>query len=718
MFLSKLFRNMRAKALVALASVTMVLGVGAATYFASSYGQNEVVETQAYNDFTTDDYVYLDARTNWDQAGAWFKIKLAKNPNESHASYGATGTKVYGSVYKVNFPAYSNTDVYRMTRWGKDNGVDTEWNSFIMSTGSWITKGQFVTVTEWDAGNWVNTVNVTIKEVVNGVEKATKTLPIGTGKSMSTSQFVDALGSYYGYTISDNFYTSKTGGSKVSSVSSATTIYARYTATSTTTGYFSLTFFMNAMWPTEANLPTITVWDANNTANASFPGVAMTKVSYEYGIVSFSIPNGATKIVICVNGWTSGGAQTVDITTWAEKTSNLYVLTGTSDGKYSGAWHYTNYAAATSSNSTLPGYYFMGGSSDSDWKTTSLNHMGPNLSNMSAKGHIEGFSVTASQYFKVTRRTTASAVDQYLGYDHLDDASKALTNSSGNALITDGGGEDGNMVFSAAETISVYLTSSDTISVVSERAKAGAGYIYVTGTLSSISFKAYKDTSGTQEIHTGNLNIIDGNATCSTAAMNDTLGLHRVSIYSLRGTDGNAVKSFKLGSSGVIVAPTASESNTPAVYYLASTGGVYNNNATGKLAKATYEIAEAIADATDDSVCNLSPAQCSSLLTDYATWSGSSFYGSAYIDTYNKAATEKADMITDGSHGKVALSSIVAQMNKIIAGGSGARIVPGSSNAQSPLTTTLWIVLASGLAGLAAIGTAYFVSKKKKRPQA
>ena len=37
-----------------------------------------------------------------------------------------------------------------------------------------------------------------------------------------------------------------------------------------------------------------------------------------------------------------------------------------------------------------------------------------------------------------------------------------------------------------------------------------------------------------------------------------------------------------------------------------------------------------------------------------------------------------------------------------------------SGQNQSPLTTTLWIVLGAGVAGLAAIGTAYFVSKKKK----
>ena len=46
-------------------------------------------------------------------------------------------------------------------------------------------------------------------------------------------------------------------------------------------------------------------------------------------------------------------------------------------------------------------------------------------------------------------------------------------------------------------------------------------------------------------------------------------------------------------------------------------------------------------------------------------------------------------------------------------------LVPGASSTnQSPLTLTLWIVLGAGILGLGAIGTAYFVSKKKKRHQA
>ena len=50
---------------------------------------------------------------------------------------------------------------------------------------------------------------------------------------------------------------------------------------------------------------------------------------------------------------------------------------------------------------------------------------------------------------------------------------------------------------------------------------------------------------------------------------------------------------------------------------------------------------------------------------------------------------------------------------------SSAGVIPGTpSSNQSPLTTTLWIVLGAGVLGLGAIGTAYFVSKKKKKHQA
>lgn len=64
-----------------------------------------------------------------------------------------------------------------------------------------------------------------------------------------------------------------------------------------------------------------------------------------------------------------------------------------------------------------------------------------------------------------------------------------------------------------------------------------------------------------------------------------------------------------------------------------------------------------------------------------------------------------------GKYGKTDFASRKGTANYSYSG--LAVVVP--SPKESPLTMTLWIVLGSGLAGLAAIGTAYFVSKKKKR---
>ncbi len=461
-------------------------------------------------------------------------------------------------------------------------------------------------------------------------------------------------------------------------------------------------------------MPTVYVEDANGVTSHAWPGPSATKESYEYGIISFPIPTGATKVAVAIYGWDEDGsydgtkAQTIDVN-WSVATSDLYVLTGTnSDGKWQGTWHYTDYAAPTSSSSTLPGYYFEGGASDKDWKATSLNHMGPNTANMSDKAHIDDFTVSSGHYFKVVQIETSSTIAAYIGYDSLTAESKALKNTSGDALITDG--TNHNLVFTAQETICVYLTSGGEISITANSAKASAGYLYVTGTLASITFYSYSDNGGTSEITHGSLSSVSGITTCSSAYMKNTRTLYRVPIYNLRGATATTVASYKLGSSAVTLVPTPSSENPPAVYYDGTT--IYSADATAKLAKATYNIAKAIDNATDASVCNLGSATKTALLTDYATWSGSSLYGQAGVHTYSPDA-EKASMISAGTKAKVALSKIVAELDGT-AHPASIRIINNMDN-QSPLTLALWIVLGCGLAGLGAIGTAYFVSKKKKR---
>ena len=114
------------------------------------------------------------------------------------------------------------------------------------------------------------------------------------------------------------------------------------------------------------------------------------------------------------------------------------------------------------------------------------------------------------------------------------------------------------------------------------------------------------------------------------------------------------------------------------------------------------------------SICTISQDTAKTLVTSYealasgTTKEQSSIAGSAIV-TYT-------DPKQGTTTGEVLISDIYTELQlRASTGKWSAYLIPNSTGKEdSPLTTTLWIVLASGLAGLAAIGTAYFVSKKKR----
>ena len=72
-----------------------------------------------------------------------------------------------------------------------------------------------------------------------------------------------------------------------------------------------------------------------------------------------------------------------------------------------------------------------------------------------------------------------------------------------------------------------------------------------------------------------------------------------------------------------------------------------------------------------------------------------------------------------GPNGKYKITGLNDFLGRNPADQSLAHVVPSTpTGTESPLTLTLWIVLGAGILGMGAIGTAYFVSKKKKRHQA
>ena len=104
-------------------------------------------------------------------------------------------------------------------------------------------------------------------------------------------------------------------------------------------------------------------------------------------------------------------------------------------------------------------------------------------------------------------------------------------------------------------------------------------------------------------------------------------------------------------------------------------------------------------------------------------YSGYKAYSSlnTYFYSHATAAAKTSTCLSLGSSTPYTVDKHFEMLQKRDAANSAVNsvnIVPGPSRDQSPLTLTLWIVLASGAAGLSAIGAAYFISKRKKRNRA
>ena len=126
-----------------------------------------------------------------------------------------------------------------------------------------------------------------------------------------------------------------------------------------------------------------------------------------------------------------------------------------------------------------------------------------------------------------------------------------------------------------------------------------------------------------------------------------------------------------------------------------------------------FDIEAAIRSAQNTSVCNITKPEATSLCSRYEGLASKSTIAGSEIFTWDSIKPE----YSDPKMWKI--SDIRNELGKIAGGDYAPKaryVVPATE--QSPLTATLWIVLGCGLAGLSAIGVAYFVSKKKKRPRA
>ncbi len=136
----------------------------------------------------------------------------------------------------------------------------------------------------------------------------------------------------------------------------------------------------------------------------------------------------------------------------------------------------------------------------------------------------------------------------------------------------------------------------------------------------------------------------------------------------------------------------------------------------GFAAAVAFDIDSAMTSAPNNSICNVEKSTATTLCIAYDALTGAAkttIENSAtnYVKTYSSTKP------TYTGSANVGFASLRKQLGNI-AGGTyivSLGVIPGPNGNESPLTLTLWIVLGAGILGMGAIGTAYFVSKKKKK---
>ena len=257
------------------------------------------------------------------------------------------------------------------------------------------------------------------------------------------------------------------------------------------------------------------------------------------------------------------------------------------------------------------------------------------------------------------------------------------------------------------------------VSAVGER-----GYLYIASskTAGSIGVTT-KLNDDTVVVNNKKLDEFSSTHTVSTIAFFDNENyayIHRVPILNLRGSNVSAEVTKVVFNDGIEKTitglPTAA---TDSPHYYAVFGAGISAVATadnGKAARAVFELCEMLEENGGTSICDMDDSDLGTLkgLIE-AGYSGSStLMNAAKVTTFpSKTRTGTDEWLVSDVYKQICIE--LEEDSDIGEWPLASAFFPGARREESsPLTTTLWIVLASGLAGLAAIGTAYFVSKKKR----
>ena len=724
MSIRKWFKGAKAKAMIVLGSFAMLLGVGASVSVATAVKENEVVETKAGT--LTNVYIHTNASGN----SGWVDAYTYKDGNKY------TCFDVY----------FANGEKFCIKRVWSD-GEDWPWGSLTdSSSGSWTTSGGdkicgadgFYTI-EYDYSADKTTItNGTVKHAyidlsaVSSPFSSTKTIHWGVDANCSVGT------AWRG--ISD-LVTSQGGNKYLIEYSGQATVLV-FCDTDTQTVDIapnSTDYSTYYVWNQQDDGKYVGHWGADREGTFLVGGMnswlctssnilsSVAGKSDYYQITGYSMSANDEWLIRVVSAWddsdTDYGPSCYVADGSDTNASALFDTSGTNfkanaNGSYD-IFYYSKdsthriYGYYNDSSSISDGYYLCG--------TNEFGAVGYSFSLKYAKKMSTGDGKNTAYYTATNGISVSNGTKvkpRYHSFCNNTWYSITLGGSYGFAG-TDG---DGNIVFSAAGNYNFYFkidNGTNYMYIVDVREIHTHGYLYFASSSAAGSINVTTSTGSETVLDNVALSTVEGLEVTSVAISFDGYSkLYRMPIFNLRGSDVSKVVVSATFSDGTRTLSSI-PNNTSAQHVYAKSGEVTTGK--GAAAKAVFEVEAAM---NGHSICDLDD-EAISPLKGYieAGYSGdSSLMNGAKITTCPSGGSHST-FNTLWEVSKI-YKQICRQLELDSAINANGWTLPsltvfgGPNNDQSPLTLTLWIVLGAGVLGLGAIGTAYFVSKKKKRHQA
>jgi len=602
----------------------------------------------------------------------------------------STDVVVSGSAYQRTWSTYDHGGLtYTWDKYYTNEACTTPYNNTAITSNT-ILYAKF-----YDAQNYT----VSIRYVIDGARNSQLDYSIN---NISSGTDVSSLATpaLYGYNF-DGWFRNEACTTSASEdyVGSATTLYAKLTRHSS-----NKTYYVDVTSCKSKFSSLIYVHFFNKTGNVvndstTWPGVLLTGISGISDLYSFTIPSDCTGFIVGLNNG-NNYQQTVDIEPSTEH--NLYVITtNSSTEKQSGEWKDVIYY--------LEGDKTFTGDSSTAWKTSGGYVMHEPTTDNGNAAEVTGITVPNSSTVKIVMLYGDSGSFSDYWYGTLG-ASYTFCRNDGSSNIIFGD--------SAGGTYSFYLKNGK-VYIENDANKTNYGYIYFSSDENASDIEiTCQNSNGDTTLNNIRLSYVADEVSSLTLTFNNIKGLHKVSLYNLRGNNTTyPITSIIIyeKNNEVTTTVTFTDDATGPVYYIKTGLSANNKNANiAKEASVAFDIDRAVQSATNGSVCNIEKPVAIALCTAYKNLPSKTNIESATIATW-------ASTVGD-SGADIPMTSVRYQLGNI-AGGSykvsslgnfGFNNIFGNDGDN---VTTIIIIIASSVSLLSITALSVLLVKKRKAKQ-